>query len=226
MINVTNVSVLNNPSRFFSDFQARPRHPRRAPAARFPADAAARACAPQFEVSFECLAPLSEDIEWKLIYVGSAESDEHDQELDSILVGPMQARPRSLVPQADPPDPLKIPSHDLLGVTDNFFFVCRAPGVLFRRAGYYVNNEYDAPELNESPPEPPLHDRLVRTILAEKPRVTRYQIDWQMPPSLPPSLPNENVPPSLPQPAECGVSSGEMMQQVENMQPQPEPMTH
>ena len=93
-------------------------------------------------------------------------------------------------------------------------------------AGYYVNNEYDAPELNESPPEPPLHDRLVRTILAEKPRVTRYQIDWQMPPSLPPSLPNENVPPSLPQPAECGVSSGEMMQQVENMQPQPEPMTH
>ena len=26
MINVTNVSVLNNPSRFFSDFQARPRH--------------------------------------------------------------------------------------------------------------------------------------------------------------------------------------------------------
>ena len=23
----------------------------------------------QFEVSFECLAPISEDIEWKLIYV-------------------------------------------------------------------------------------------------------------------------------------------------------------
>jgi len=45
----------------------------------------------QFEVSFECLTPMSEDIEWKLIYVGSAESDEHDQELDSILVGPMQA---------------------------------------------------------------------------------------------------------------------------------------
>jgi len=199
MINVTNVSVLNNPSRFFSDFQ--------------------------FEVSFECLAPLSEDIEWKLIYVGSAESDEHDQELDSILVGPMQASSYKIVFQADPPDPLKIPSHDLLGVTVillSGFFRERE----FIRIGYYVNNEYDAPELNESPPEPPLHDRLVRTILAEKPRVTRYQIDWQMPPSLPPSLPNENVPPSLPQPAECGVSSGEMMQQVENMQPQPEPMTH
>jgi histone chaperone ASF1 len=29
------------------------------------------------------------DIEFKLIYVGSAESEEFDQELDSILVGPV-----------------------------------------------------------------------------------------------------------------------------------------
>ena len=116
MINVTNVSVLNNPSRFLSDFQARPRHPRRAPAARFPADAAARACAPQFEVSFECLAPLSEDIEWKLIYVGSAESDEHDQELDSILVGPMQARPSARSRHLDPsPLPRSAPGPDEAG---------------------------------------------------------------------------------------------------------------
>ena len=116
MINVTNVSVLNNPSRFFSDFQARPRHSRRAPAARFPDDAAARACAPQFEVSFECLAPLSEDIEWKLIYVGSAESDEHDQELDSILVGPMQARPSARSRHLDPsPLPRSAPRPDEAG---------------------------------------------------------------------------------------------------------------
>jgi histone chaperone ASF1 len=40
---------------------------------------------------------MSEDIEWKLIYVGSAESDEHDQELDSILVGPMQAHAPELI---------------------------------------------------------------------------------------------------------------------------------
>lgn len=29
------------------------------------------------------------DLEWKIIYVGSAESDSHDQVLDSVLVGPV-----------------------------------------------------------------------------------------------------------------------------------------
>lgn len=29
------------------------------------------------------------DLEWKIIYVGSAESDVHDQVLDSVLVGPV-----------------------------------------------------------------------------------------------------------------------------------------
>jgi hypothetical protein len=32
---------------------------------------------------------LAPDIEWKVIYVGSAEDQQHDQELDSILVGPV-----------------------------------------------------------------------------------------------------------------------------------------
>jgi len=29
------------------------------------------------------------DLEWKVIYVGSAESEEHDQVLDTIYVGPI-----------------------------------------------------------------------------------------------------------------------------------------
>ena len=29
------------------------------------------------------------DVEWKLIYVGSSSSEEYDQELDAILVGPV-----------------------------------------------------------------------------------------------------------------------------------------
>lgn len=29
------------------------------------------------------------DLEWKMIYVGSAESEEHDQILDTIYVGPV-----------------------------------------------------------------------------------------------------------------------------------------
>lgn len=31
------------------------------------------------------------DLEWKIIYVGSAESEEYDQVLDSVLVGPVPA---------------------------------------------------------------------------------------------------------------------------------------
>lgn len=31
------------------------------------------------------------DLEWKIIYVGSAESEEFDQILDSVLVGPVPA---------------------------------------------------------------------------------------------------------------------------------------
>lgn len=34
---------------------------------------------------------LFTDLEWKIIYVGSAESEEYDQVLDSVLVGPVPA---------------------------------------------------------------------------------------------------------------------------------------
>ncbi len=33
---------------------------------------------------------LSLDIEWKVIYIGSAEDDSYDQVLDSVLIGPLQ----------------------------------------------------------------------------------------------------------------------------------------
>ena len=48
----------------------------------------------------------------------------------------------------------------------------------FLRVGYYVNIEYDTPEMNENPPPRPDIPRLTRHILAEKPRVTKFQIDW------------------------------------------------
>lgn len=34
---------------------------------------------------------LLTDLEWKIIYVGAAESEEYDQTLDSVLVGPVPA---------------------------------------------------------------------------------------------------------------------------------------
>lgn len=150
-VTVTNVTVLDNPARFENPFQ--------------------------FEIEFECIAPIPDDIEWKLTYVGSAESDDYDQLLDSVDVGPMQVGPYKFVFQADAPDPRRIPTHDVLGVTV-ILLSCFYHEKEFIRIGYYVNTEYDAPELMEAPPEQIQYERLVRNILVDKPRVTRYQIDW------------------------------------------------
>ncbi len=40
-------------------------------------------------MTVEVLAELKDDLEFKLIYVGSAESEAHDQVLESIMVGPL-----------------------------------------------------------------------------------------------------------------------------------------
>lgn len=76
-INVLNIIVLNPIARFKDAFQ--------------------------FEIVFECLSELKNgklirklynslllDIEWKVIYIGSAEDDSYDQVLDSVLIGPLQ----------------------------------------------------------------------------------------------------------------------------------------
>ena len=51
----------------------------------------------------------------------------------------------------------------------------------FFRVGYYVNNAYseEFPELVENPPNVPDISKLTRHILVEKPRVTKFQIDWE-----------------------------------------------
>jgi len=80
VVNILNIQVLDNPTKFLNPFQ--------------------------FEITFECISPLKEgifyyllflfyiqqifqDLEWKIIYVGSAEDDRYDQVLDSIMVGPI-----------------------------------------------------------------------------------------------------------------------------------------
>jgi histone chaperone ASF1 len=48
----------------------------------------------------------------------------------------------------------------------------------FIRIGYYVNVEYETQELRDNPPERADISRMTRNILAEKPKVTRFPIDW------------------------------------------------
>jgi len=155
-VHITNVVVLDNPSSFFNPFQ--------------------------FELTFECIEELKEDLEWKMIYVGSAESEEHDQVLDTIYVGPVPEGRHIFVFQADPPDVTKIPEQDAVGVTI-VLLTCSYRGQEFVRVGYFINNDYADPEMRENPPPKPLFDKLTRNILATKPRVTRFKINWDDAPS-------------------------------------------
>ncbi len=49
--------------------------------------------------------------------MGSAESEEYDQVLDTVYVGPVPEGRHMFVFQADAPDPTKIPVGDVVGVT-------------------------------------------------------------------------------------------------------------
>ena len=80
--------------------------------------------------------------------------------------------------QGNAPDPTKLPAEDIVGVTAVLLTCSYKDSQEFLRVGYYVNVEYDDNELNENPPAQPQVDRLTRHILAEKPRVTKFQIDW------------------------------------------------
>ncbi|KAL5553345.1 hypothetical protein UlMin_040746 [Ulmus minor] len=150
-VNITNVAVLDNPTQFINPFQ--------------------------FEISYECLTPLKDDLEWKLVYVGSAEDETYDQLLESVLVGPVNVGNYRFVLQADPPDPSKIREEDIIGVTV-LLLTCSYLGQEFIRVGYYVNNDYDDEQLREEPPPKVLVDRVQRNILADKPRVTKFPINF------------------------------------------------
>lgn len=181
-VHVCNVVVLDNPSLFFNPFQ--------------------------FEITFECIEDLKEDLEWKIIYVGSAESEDYDQILDTVYVGPVPEGRHMFVFQADPPDPSKIPVQDAVGVTV-VLLTCSYRSKEFIRVGYYVNNEYTDPELKENPPSTPQFDRLQRNILATNPRVTRFKIDWDDNPGV------ENIPP----PQSSNVDSNQMAASEDSVGP-------
>ncbi|KAK3080068.1 Histone chaperone asf1, partial [Coniosporium uncinatum] len=137
VVSLLNVAILNNPAAFQDPYE--------------------------FEITFECLENLQHDLEWKLTYVGSATShftisSEHDQELDSIMVGPVPIGTNKFVFSADPPNLQRIPSTEILGVTV-ILLSCAYDGREFVRVGYYVNNEYDDEALQADPPKNPVIEK-------------------------------------------------------------------
>ncbi|BGP03303.1 Histone chaperone ASF1 [Rhodotorula toruloides] len=174
IINITDVTVLNNPAKFTDPYL--------------------------FKITFECMAPLQDDLEWKLTYVGSAESDSFDQELDTCMVGPVPVGVNSFEFEAAAPLPTCIPASDLIGVTV-ILLTCSYNDAEFVRIGYYVNTEYSDPELKrqhdasleegaeekglKAPNPLELVEKMQRNVLADKPRVTKFNIQWDTPAAVP-----------------------------------------
>ncbi|KAJ4484161.1 histone chaperone [Lentinula edodes] len=152
IVTIRNVEFLNNPARFIDPYR--------------------------FRVTFECLSPLPDDLEWKLIYVSCPENAALDQEIDSCLVGPVPPGVNSFEFQSPAPDHKLIPEQDLLGVAALILTGSYAEQE-FVRVGYYQNTEYEGGEEERLTMEGKkvAVERLVRDI-TKKPRVTRFQIKW------------------------------------------------
>jgi len=136
-----------------------------------------------FEITFECREPGlgEEELEWKLIYVGSAADEKFDQELDSVLVGPVTIGRNQFVFQGPGPDPDKIPEKDLLGVTV-LLLTCSYKQREFIRIGYFINNDLaESLAQMETPPtniRAIVHEMRRNIENATTPRVTKFNIDW------------------------------------------------
>lgn len=152
-IHVCNVVVCNNPAPFLDDVE--------------------------FEITFDCIETLLDDLQWKIIYVGSAETEEHDQVLDTVFVGPVYEGRHRFLFKANPPNTEKLPkkTEDIIGLT-LIMLTCAYRSKEFIRIGYYVNIQYTDEEVAKSPPEQPDFSKMKREIIANKSRVTKFTILW------------------------------------------------
>jgi len=152
IVNIRNVEFLNNPAKFSEPYK--------------------------FKVTFECIAPLPDDLEWKLIYVSSPVNRELDQELDDCCIGPVPMGVNAFEFEAEAPNPNIIPKEDVLGLAA-LILTGSYRDQEFVRIGYYQNTEYDDEQLSKEPPSTIVWERLVRS-LTDKPWVTRFSIKWDV----------------------------------------------
>eukprot|EP01090_Pellita_catalonica_P002196 TRINITY_DN11823_c0_g1_i1.p1 TRINITY_DN11823_c0_g1~~TRINITY_DN11823_c0_g1_i1.p1 ORF type:complete len:154 (+),score=16.42 TRINITY_DN11823_c0_g1_i1:73-534(+) len=131
----------------------------------------------EFVISFVCAKQLNDDLEWDLIYVGSSESEQYDQKLTSVLVGPVKVGVNKFILKADAPNPALIPRDDLIGVTV-IMITCSYKKQEFVRVGFYINNEWQGEE--EAPSVITDYSKISRNILISKPRITNFTIDWNL----------------------------------------------
>ena len=131
-----------------------------------------------FEIIIEVLSELKKEIEWKMVYITS-ENQKDDQILNEIEIDPPnQLGQMKFVFEGDAPDITKIPENDVIGVAA-ILLCCSYNGKEFFRCGYYLNITYDNEEMNINMPEKINVEHLVRNMLSDKPRIVKYEIDWE-----------------------------------------------
>ena len=131
-----------------------------------------------FEIIFEVLSELKKEIEWKMVYITS-ENQKDDQILNEIQIDPpSQLGQMKFEFTGDAPIIGKIPENDVIGVAA-ILLCCSYNEQEFFRCGYYLNITYDNEEMNINMPEKIDVNHLLRNMLADKPRIVRYEIDWE-----------------------------------------------
>lgn len=132
------------------------------------------------------------DIEWKVVYVGSAEDESYDQELDDVLLPADKLGRFAFILKSEAPNPAKVPTQDILGATI-VLLTCTYKNKEFLRVGYYVNNEYVDPPLTENPPAKPDISQIRRTVADKEPRVTKFPHRFDFTPSGAGSFPHPEL---------------------------------
>ncbi|OIR58421.1 MAG: histone chaperone ASF1 [Amphiamblys sp. WSBS2006] len=144
-----------------------------------------------FEVTFESVQALPSPIEWKMVYVGSGESEKFDQTLACVMVGPAPAGLNRFVFEGGPPNIADIPQEELIDVTI-VLLIGTYSDQEFVRVGYYIMNEHTGDPSTLDP------EKIQRVFIEEEtPRVTYFPIRWT------------ETYTEIPQPGICDAETGE-----------------
>jgi histone chaperone ASF1 len=131
----------------------------------------------QWRVRLQTLDELPLPIDIAFTWVGSKNSEDHDQELDEIEVGPLPVGTHEFQVEHDAPDHELIPKEDLINVTGLFMTFSYA-GQQFLRVGYYVSVAFWNDAFNATPPPTVEIQEVGRNVLIQKPILNCFGIDW------------------------------------------------
>lgn len=170
LVNITNVIIKNNPAPFVDGMS--------------------------FQITFECIRDIPDELEWKVVYFGDSRDENYDQVLDTITIGPLPSGEMQFDWDVPSPDPQKIPSREnLLGVTALIIAVGHEGKEIFR-VGYFVYNSLIEPEpldADQQPTQPLDVAKVQRFILSDKPRITRADDEMDIGMELSSIVPSGNV---------------------------------